>query len=482
MSTGGENPAWLEGVIRQISRWKGRSVVVAVSGGADSVGLLRVMEAARRELDLGISVAHLDHGVRGEASREDARFVADLAASLELEIDLGSWTPERMADFEAEARRARYAWLISVAKARGAGAVAVAHTLDDQAETILHRIVRGTGPRGLSGMTPRRKLSEDLTLIRPFLSVRRGEIREYLQSIGQTWREDASNADCRRTRARIRQEVLPQLAASLNPRVSEALVRLGELAGEEHRTLEALLKRLARRVMVADEAGTLVVDLGKLQKWPILVRMGVLRRIWRRSGRSERAMSARHWRELAVLVGGGVSDRPRSLRLPGGLKAERAGTRLEVRRAETNTEVVSQEEATLSIPGSARWNGGLLSVGSGVSESDECVDGDQLEPFGEPESPFLVVRSPREGDRFAPLGLGGHSMPLADFLRGRRVLKADRAGVPVVCDRQGIVWVVGHRIAERVRRTGQTGKVVGLKWEPEGEAERSERGRGGCCD
>ncbi len=340
MSEGAEHPAWFDGVMGQISRWRGRAVVVAVSGGADSVGLLRVLAEVAPGLDLVLSVGHLNHGVRGEAAREDAQFVEELAKSLGLAVDVGDWKPEKMANFEAEARRARYDWLISVARARGASAVAVGHTRDDQAETILHRIVRGTGPKGLSGMKFRRKLSDGLWLIRPLLNVSRDQIRHYLQSIGQTWREDATNADERRNRARIRRQVLPDLA-SLNPKVSEALVRLGRLAGEEHRTLAALLDQRARRALVSQEAGKLVVDLEKLRNWPFLVRMGVLRRIWEQGGLPERGMSEGHWRALSRFSGGEGTEEGRSLHLPGRVRAERSGSRLEIRteteRAEAPT-------------------------------------------------------------------------------------------------------------------------------------------------
>src|SRR5262249_24315970 len=149
----------------------------AVSGGSDSVGLLRVLAALGPGLGLTLSVAHLDHGIRGAAARADADFVAGLAEALGLPLDRGQWQPDRSSHFEANARRARYAWLAEVARRREATAVAVGHTRDDQAETILHRIVRGTGLRGLAGIPPRRPLAEGLTLVRPLLKVGRDEIR-----------------------------------------------------------------------------------------------------------------------------------------------------------------------------------------------------------------------------------------------------------------------------------------------------------------
>src|SRR5690606_29334038 len=158
-------------------------------------------------LGLTLTVAHLDHGAR-PGSADDARFVAELASSLGLPFELGRWSPERPGHFEADARQARYAWLEQVARRRGASAVAVAHTRDDQAETILHRIVRGTGLRGLAGMPARRRLSASVVLIRPLLGCSRADLRAYLAAIGQDVREDPTNTDTTRTRARIRHDLL----------------------------------------------------------------------------------------------------------------------------------------------------------------------------------------------------------------------------------------------------------------------------------
>ncbi len=231
-----EARSWIDRIGRRLARWRSRGLhgtwVVAVSGGGDSVGLLRVLHQLAPTAGLRVSVTHLDHGVRGEAARADATFVAELAASLGLPFDLGHWEPARAGHFEADAHRARYDWFARVARSREAGVVAVGHTRDDQAETILHRILRGTGPLGLAGIPARRLLVTDseVHLVRPLLEVSRGEIRDYLRGLGQPCREDASNADLTRTRARIRHDLLPRLAAEYNPKVAEALVRLGKLA------------------------------------------------------------------------------------------------------------------------------------------------------------------------------------------------------------------------------------------------------------
>src|SRR4029077_2405893 len=180
----------IDHIARRIARWCSRGLgetwVVAVSGGGDSVGLLRILHQVAPAVGLRLSVAHLDHGVRGEAVRADVEFVAELAESLGVPLDLGEWRPTRSGHFQSDARRARYAWLTEIARARGASVVAVGHTRDDQAETVLHRILRGTGPHGLAGIPRRRVVANDptVTLVRPLLAVSRRDIRAYLAVLG----------------------------------------------------------------------------------------------------------------------------------------------------------------------------------------------------------------------------------------------------------------------------------------------------------
>ncbi len=436
------------------ARGVGRSagVVVAVSGGADSVALVRLLHAIREEHDLRLSVAHLDHGTRGEAAREDAAFVEDLAAKLGLPFDLGHWSPSRAAHFEADARKARYAWLAQVARERSAERVAVAHTRDDQAETILHRIVRGTGLRGLAGMPERRTLGDGVTIVRPLLDVSRSSLRAYLATIGQIFREDATNADLSRTRNRIRHDLLPKIAAGYNPRIVEALAQLGRIAGEAHEPTE----RLARDAIVLAQGREIVLDGEALVPLPVSSRAEVLRTAWRRAGWPEAAMAARHWLAIARLV-----DRPGSrLTTAYAVDAVHDGGLLRLSRPEARGHVV-EPPVRLPIPGSAEWGGRTIVASENAgAPHDERIDRDRLALL---DAPGLEIRGARDGDRFDPLGLDGHEQGLNDFFRGRGVPPAERSRVPLVCDARGIVWVVGHRIAHRARITPETRAEVRLR-------------------
>ncbi len=459
-------PAWLDGVARRARRLRDRlgpRWVVAVSGGGDSVALLRALHGAAAGAGLDLSVAHLDHGTRGDAAAEDARFVAGLAADLGLPADLGRWGPTRRGHFEADARRARYAWLVEVARGRGASVVAAGHTRDDQAETVLHRILRGTGPRGLAGIPGLRRLDEGVTLARPLLDVGRDGLRAYLVGLGQGWSEDASNLDRARSRARLRHDLLPALAREFNPAVAEALARLGGLTRAAVAAMDAYVEAIARGAARPADGGRRALDRSALVGLSPYLRAEVLRSVWRAAGWPESAMDARRWRRLAALVarGEGRSD------VGAGVGLELTAGLVVLSRPVGAGIVIGTEPTPdpvpLPIPGSAGWRGGRVVATLGGDPPGAAVavaDRLDLDRIALP----LVVDAPRPGDRFDPLGLDGRTMPLADFLRGRKVPRADRPRVPLVRDAIGIVWVVGHRLGHRARLTEGTRAVVGLGW------------------
>jgi tRNA(Ile)-lysidine synthase len=402
--------------------------------------------------------------MRGNAGRADAAFVAELAASLGLPFDLGHWTPDRPGHFESDARRARYEWLTEIARARGASIVAMGHTRDDQAETILHRILRGTGPHGLAGIPVHRVIASEPTinLIRPLLAVSRRDIRAYLDELGQPYREDETNADLTRTRARIRHDLLPRLAADYNPNVVLALARLGRLAATSQRAIAADVHRLAFAAVVTRAPECVVLKQGIMRSVPAFVRAEVLRRIWRRAGWPEAGMSARRWQRLAGLV---QEQQIARTEIGAGVAVSTDGSFLVLRRAPragVESPPGSPAAAAEFDPSGVAvvpWAGGRV-VASSDPEGprEESVDLDRL-------ALPLLVRAPAAGDRFEPLGMGGRTMPLADFFRGRRVPRTQRVCTPLVCDQSGIVWVVGHRIAERVKVTEHTRRAIGLRWE-----------------
>jgi tRNA(Ile)-lysidine synthase len=307
-------------------------IVVGVSGGPDSVALLRALCAVRPG---PLVVAHLNHGLRGSASDADAVFVGELARKLmgdgqpvasihivrrDIGIEAGS------ENVEAAARRVRYEWLASVARDIGAGWVATGHTADDQAETVLFQLLRGTGLDGLAGIAARRPLMADVELVRPMLAVGRAEVVAYLRDLGQEYREDATNADTTRTRSRIRHDLLPLLAKNYNPRVVAALGRLAVQAADWRRDQAATTEELLRAAERPRAGHVLIFDRTALAVAPRRRRRALLRAVWSREGWSRQDMGFREWDRLAAFCRGG----PTAMDLPGGLRIRRRGNVIQI--------------------------------------------------------------------------------------------------------------------------------------------------------
>lgn len=289
-------------------------LLIAVSGGPDSVALLRALEAVEPK---DLHVAHLNHQLRAEAEADEA-FVRELAATFRLPF-VSHTIPIRTlgGNLEATARRERYAWLTHVAQERGLCMVATGHTASDQAETVLHRLFRGTGLEGLRGIASRRTLTDGIHLVRPILSYSRSEVLAYLESLGQPWRHDETNDDTGLTRNRLRHELLPLLARDYNPRVERVLAEFANQAEEMFSEDEAKAREWLSRSEVLGEQGValLVVPL----TIPGRILRQAIRLVWRREGWPMGEMNAEHWRGIEAVCQGKVGGRD----LPGGVRARR---------------------------------------------------------------------------------------------------------------------------------------------------------------
>jgi tRNA(Ile)-lysidine synthase len=258
-------------------------LIVAVSGGADSVCLCDALAALRDDLALSLTVAHLDHGLRGDASRDDAAYVQRLSESLGLpclaeRADVAALARERRLSIEAAARQARYAFLARAARAAGAARIALAHHADDQAETVLLRLLRGTGIAGLRGMQARapHPAAPDLTLIRPLLHLTRADTERYCAARGLTWRADATNDETDALRNRIRHELLP-LLARYNPGIRKVLARLADTAAEDLEMIDYATREACARVAQAEAGEWPAFDRAAWRALPAPLQRGVLR-------------------------------------------------------------------------------------------------------------------------------------------------------------------------------------------------------------
>ena len=292
-------------------------ILAAVSGGADSVALLHLLAQALPP-EGKLAIAHVNHGLRGADSDADAEFVRSLATEYNLRyfehrLDAGTTLSENAS------RNLRYDFLVQQAERIGFRYLATAHTADDQTETVLHRILRGTGLAGLSGIAFLRVMTSAVTLLRPLLHVRRSEILAYLESLGKTYREDKTNFENQFTRNRIRNQLLPMLRKKFNPQIDEAVCRLATLAAEHESVLAELLDGLIDSALVEQSPNRIIFDVLPLKGCTLPVLREVLIRVWKRHNFPQREMDYGQWSALTELF-----QMPgKRLDFPGGVTAER---------------------------------------------------------------------------------------------------------------------------------------------------------------
>ncbi|MBN1588996.1 MAG: tRNA lysidine(34) synthetase TilS [Pirellulales bacterium] len=315
-------------------KWQDVTVLVGVSGGPDSVALLRAMKSLKTAGIGRLLVAHFNHHLRGHESEADEAFVVELSRQFQIPCEIGrAATLQRDCGgdgLEAGARKARYGFFRETADRVGARYLVTGHTADDQIETILHHILRGTGLTGLAGMARCRPLSKATTLIRPLLDVRRADLVAYLDELKQPYRTDSSNANVQLTRNRIRHELLPLLASQFNPAIDEALLRLGTLAGEVQSVVDDLTESLADRA-VDPRDKVLSIDAAAVAGKPDYLIRHLFVRLWRRRGWPLQSMGYAEWNHLAEML---LRGEPKKKVFPGNVLAECVDDRLYLRREE----------------------------------------------------------------------------------------------------------------------------------------------------
>ena len=453
-------------------------LVVGVSGGPDSTALLYCLYRIRKAWGLQLHVAHLNHDFRGEEADADAEFVTNLAVELDLPVTVEKRDPiayqrERgISSFEQGARELRYAFLSNVATSIGATAVAVAHTADDLAETVLLHILRGSGLHGLRGMTEQAPWPwpvnlPQLRLLRPLLEATKAETVAYCNSLGRSFRVDTGNALPRFTRNRVRQSLLPLLAEEYNPRIQESLVRLAHTASLELDFLERETDAIWHQVLIDNEegdAGFVSLHRQALSKLHPALRRMVLRRAYILVAGDARRLRESHLRAMAESAGSRSSGQ--TLQLPGDwrLHVTYDFLRLSKNPALDCPYPPLPGEYPVSLPQSTgavaltRLEGWNISIQIVTASGPEQIT--QAQPFTayfglgafDPEAldRGLRIRSRQPGDRFQPLGMT-HQKKLQDFFTDARTPESWRDRVPLLVADRGIAWVVGHRIAEWAR-------------------------------
>ena len=459
-------------------------IVVAVSGGPDSLALLLLLAKLREALGLTLHVAHLDHGLRGSSARADALFVEETATRLGISSTLGvenvkSYRSERGLSLEEAAREVRYSFLSRVASEMRSNAVALGHTADDQAETILMHILRGSGLTGLAGMStlshrPSSQHKERIALLRPLLSVPRSETEAYCRFRGVTPRDDRTNRSLEFTRNRTRLELLP-LLSGYNPRIRESLQRLGASAALDQDYIIGEARQTLDELSTPDGSAIRIERRGFASMHPALKRH-LLRLAYQQLTGSVDGLEHSH---VEAMIRSTEAGTGRSVDLPGRLVFSVGYDTLSLSadgRSSADTSALV-EEYPLSIPGVTRthgWNvtarlmanaGGPLDTGAYSALLD-----------AERASQTLHVRGRRPGDRFTPLGMTG-AKKLQDFMVDARIPAGSRDGVSLVVSEKGIVWVVGHRIADWAKVRDDTRKILALEFSKSDATEAPADGR-----
>ena len=470
----------------------GDRVAVAVSGGADSVALLRVLLGLRAELGIVLSVAHFDHQLRGEQSAADEAFVAELAKENGLECFVGRADVREYAltsklSIEAAGRELRYRWFGDLAGEQRLDAIATAHTLDDQAETVLLKFLRGAGTRGLAGIYPVVDLQRDMTLewrneqiprsarddnnlresadessggvpnndgrvdriVRPLLCVSRQEVEAYLTALGQQWREDESNLDRRFLRNRVRHDLLPLLEREFNPNIREALNDAAEIARAEDEYWQDQVEH-----ELTGRAQCDALNLKSFNQLPLALQRRLLKVF---AERNELTLDFKHIEHLRLCALGELSR----TELPGGLIAARVGEELSIQPPEAQPTITSYSYI-LPIPGELTIPELSLNIRAYVvlpEFAKEAPPGEllSLDLVG----PELTVRNWLPGDRFRPAHSRSDEKLKRLFLE-KKIPAEQRPSWPVALSGNDIVWVRSFPVANSHR------------WRADGEALRIE--------
>jgi len=435
----------------------GDRVGIAVSGGADSVALLRLLLELRGKLGLVLSVVHFNHKLRSAESDEDERFVAELAREHDLEIitekgDVRAYSAEERLSVETAARELRYQFFRRLLEEGRFNSIATGHTLDDQAETVLFRISRGAGTRGLAGIYPKLAVNggrsaNRAAIVRPLLSTRRTDLELYLQAVGQPWREDSSNRDLRHVRNRVRHGILPRLERNLNPAIWEALAEAAEIARAEEDYWE---KEVAKVIPANAEQ----IELNLLKNLPLALQRRAVRAL---AERLPLHLEFRHVEEILNLASG-TPDSPKSASLPDGWVAIRNAKQLRFQRDGTPC---PDYQCCLPVPGEVvvpQLNSRFEAVVVSATAAKE-YNPDHLLDLGQ-VGKQLYIRNWHAGDRFWPAHSRA-SKKIKELLQERHITGEERRLWPLAAVGSEVVWLRGFPVATNLRaKDGQDSVMI----------------------
>lgn len=459
---------------------KDNVVIAAVSGGPDSVALLKILDILSDEYSLTLITAHLNHGLRGEESDSDAEFVRNLSESMGIEfehkcVDIFSFRHKRGESVEVIAREERYRFLAEIARKHKAHKIALGHNLHDQAETVLMNFIHGSGTEGLKGILPVR----DGMYIRPLIGVTRGEILDFLEKEGSGFMTDSSNAHDLYLRNRIRHRLIPALKEAYNPKIEESLTRMAEILRIEDDYMKTVVGEIMSGWECDEENGEIRINLPEFLALHEAMQNRTIKTILQKFSPAGRGIANVHIQSVVELIN---SRRPNSwLYLPFNIKVRREYNSLFIfKRKKPGVEPgelrflhnrsfhvpdtgIGQFSYDVKIPGTIEIPELGMTLAFDILDvppdnirfQGENVVYMDLEAMGFP----LVIRNSMPGDRIQPLGMEGIKKLKCYFI-DMKIPSRERRIIPLMADAQGVLWIVGMRLSERVKITDKTKKVV----------------------
>ena len=442
--------------------------MVAVSGGPDSVCLLHVLSSLVDELGLTLHIGHLDHGLRGKESFDDSEYVASLSERLQIPVTVGhadvkAYQASTGMTLEEAAREVRYSFLSEVCQSAGAGYIVTGHTRDDNVETILLHLVRGSGTRGLVGLRPlttREIDGDEVTIVRPLIDITRDETVGYCRDFALEPRTDSSNLELSPLRNKIRLKLLPMLAV-YNSNISDALLRMSSSAASELDYLDRQLEDIWDNI-VTIEGDVMTLDREGLAGVHPALKRHLLRACLQKLPGGLKDIESVHVEDMLDLL-----DKPagRRIDLPRGLvfEAGYGGYLLGPEAGLDNPGPRLNGEYILNIPGTTDLPGWKVAI-EVVKAMD--TDDNPLTAFvdiGSAPKP-LIVRTWKNGDHFQPLGMGAEKK-LGEFMIAARIPRDLRRNIPLVVSASGIVWLVGFRLDERYKVAPESKRILKISFQ-----------------
>lgn len=449
----------------------GSKIVVGISGGPDSTTLLHLLCRLREKHHLQLWAAHLNHGIREKEAKEDEKWVKLFAQKLNIPltvdaIDVPLLAREKGDSLESVARQVRYNFLEHFANKVGADRIAVGHTASDQAETVLMRLIRGSGVDGLAGIPPVRG-----RVIRPLIRTFKWEIEDYCRRYKLAPRRDSSNKDLYFFRNRIRFELIPHLHNCYNPRVAETLHRTADILQGDKDLLDKLTKKAKKKVVKKKRGKEVVINGRILSQMHLSLQRRVIRHVLEELKGSLGGIEYSHIEQILHLR---ESEGTKLTHLPGEVRAWQQYGELILRKGKGKR---SDFFSHVNVPGETRMPQLSIVLNTKIlSQLPTHFPQDSYQAFFDLDKipGSLYLRSRKEGDKFVPLGMRKEKK-LKDFFIDLKVPKLERGRIPILLSKDKIVWVVGYRIDDRFKLDQDSKKTLHIKVAFNGSRGRSKK-------